>query len=366
MKYMEEYRNFALVKALAGEIEKEAKKLGNKTLQLMEVCGTHTMAIGKFGIRTMLPDNIRLLSGPGCPVCVTPDTYIDKAAAFSRMPETIIATFGDMIKVPGSFSSLEKEKSGGGKIEVVYSPLESLEIAEANPAFNAIFLGLGFETTAPAVALTIKKAAENKMKNFYVLSGHKLIPPAMEVLLQDKQVRIDGFICPGHVSAITGSRPYDFIPESYKIPCVIAGFEPADILESILMLVRKIAGREKPSVEIQYKRIVKKEGNKKALKIMKEVFRTVDSEWRGIGVIKNSGLALAGRYGRFDAESRFPVIVKKSKKKTACICGDILKGKKEPHECALFGKLCTPENPVGPCMVSSEGTCAAFYRYGEQ
>ncbi len=363
MRYVTEFRNSSLVRALAGEIEQEAKKLGSNPLQLMEVCGTHTMAIGRFGIRSMLPENIRLLSGPGCPVCVTPDTYIDRAAAFSRMPETIIATFGDMMKVPGSFSSLEKEKSRGGKIEVIYSPLESLEIAEENPASNVIFLGLGFETTAPAVALTVKRAAETKIKNFYILSGHKIIPPAMEVLLKDRDVRIDGFICPGHVSAIIGSRPYEFIPESYKIPCAIAGFEPADIMESILMLVRKIAGREKPSVEIQYKRIVKKEGNKKAQKIMKDTFRTVDSEWRGIGMIKNSGLALSGKYGRFDAESRFPVVIKKSKKKTACICGDILKGKKAPHECALFGKLCTPENPVGPCMVSSEGTCAAFYRY---
>ena len=366
MKYLSGFRNGSLAKAIAGEIRREAARLGGRTVDIMEVCGTHTMAIGKSGIRKMIPANIRLLSGPGCPVCVTPGTYMDRAIRLSRMPETIIATFGDIMKVPGSVSTLEKEKSCGRKIEVVYSPLESLEIAGENPEQNVIFLGLGFETTAPAVALTVKKAAEKKMKNFYVFSGHKLIPPATDALLRDKDVRIDGFICPGHVSAITGSAPYRFIPELYGIPCVIAGFEPADIMESILMLVRNIAGREKPSVEIQYRRIVKEEGNRKAMEIIKEVFTKIDSEWRGLGIIKQSGLALNSReYARFDAEKRFPMVIRKSREKRGCICGDILKGKKTPPECALFGKVCIPENPVGPCMVSSEGTCAAFYRYGE-
>jgi len=363
VKYLSEFRSSRLAQAIIKEIHRETGRLAGNVIQIMEVCGTHTMAIGKFGIRKMLPDNIRLLSGPGCPVCVTPDTYIDKAIAFSRMPGTIIATFGDMMKVPGSFSSLEKEKADGNRIEVIYSPLESLETAEKYPEQNVILLGLGFETTSPAVALTIKKACERGIKNFYVFSGHKLIPPAMEVLLKDKDVRIDGFICPGHVSAITGSRPYQFIPEIYKIPCVIGGFEPVDIMESILMLIRKINRNEKPSVEIQYKRIVKKNGNEKAMEVVDEVFSKVDSEWRGIGDIKQSGLEIRERYGDFDAEKKIPVAVKKSGRKTGCICGDILKGKKKPAECRLFGKLCTPENPIGPCMVSSEGTCAAFYRY---
>jgi len=321
------------------------------------------MTIGKFGIRKILPESIRLLSGPGCPVCVTPDTYMDTAIKLSRMKDTVIATFGDMMRVPGSFSSLEKEKAEGARIEVIYSPLDAVDIADRHPGQGVILLGIGFETTVPAVALAIKRADEQKKRNFCVLSGHKLIPPAMAALLQDRDVRIDGFLCPGHVSTVIGSHPYEFIPQRYKIPCVIGGFEPVDILQSILMLVRKIARHEEPSVEIQYKRIVKSEGNIKARNIIDDIFCRTDSEWRGIGNIKDSGLAIRKRYKFLDAEKRFPVAVKQSGRRTSCICGDILKGKKMPAECRLFGRSCTPENPVGPCMVSSEGTCAAFYKY---
>jgi hydrogenase expression/formation protein HypD len=365
MKHTGFFRNKEVVRKLVEDIKKETDRFSGGPLSFMEVCGTHTMAISRYGIRKILPENLSLLSGPGCPVCVTPDFYIDRAVLFSRMPNTIIATFGDMMKVPGSFSSLEKEKAGGNRIEVIYSPLDSLDICEKNPGSNVILLGIGFETTAPAVALTVKNACQRAVKNFYLFSGHKLITPAMEALLIDKDVRINGFLCPGHVSVIIGSRPYRFIPERYGIPCVIAGFEPVDILQSILMLIRQKNGNRKPSVEIQYTRVVKKEGNRKAQEIMDQIFRKTDSEWRGLGVIRNSGLEMREEYSHIDAEKIFPVDVKKSKKDTGCICGDILKGKKRPGDCKLFGRSCTPENPIGPCMVSSEGTCAAFYRYGE-
>ncbi len=363
MKYISEFRDRKVAEKLVAEIRREAEDFREGCIRIMEVCGTHTMTIGKFGIRKILPESIRLLSGPGCPVCVTPDTYMDTAIKLSRMKDTVIATFGDMMRVPGSFSSLEKEKAEGARIEVIYSPLDAVDIADRHPGQGVILLGIGFETTVPAVALAIKRADEQKKRNFCVLSGHKLIPPAMAALLQDRDVRIDGFLCPGHVSTVIGSHPYEFIPQRYKIPCVIGGFEPVDILQSILMLVRKIARHEEPSVEIQYKRIVKSEGNIKARNIIDDIFCRTDSEWRGIGNIKDSGLAIRKRYKFLDAEKRFPVAVKRSGRRTSCICGDILKGKKTPAECRLFGRSCTPENPVGPCMVSSEGTCAAFYKY---
>ncbi len=363
MKYVSEFRNGTLAEKLLAGIKRETAGYKSGEIRIMEVCGTHTMAIGKSGIRKILPSCIRLLSGPGCPVCVTPDTYIDTAIELSRIPASTIVTFGDMMKVPGSFSSLEKEKAAGGRIEVVYSPLDAPDIAEKNPGQNVIFLGIGFETTAPAVALAVQKAQGKGLENFFVLAGHKLIPPAMEALLEDRDVCINGFLCPGHVSAVTGSAPYEFIPRRYKIPCVIAGFETADILQSILMLVRKTVRNEPPSVEIQYNRVVRKDGNKKAVKITDDVFCRADSEWRGMGCIKQSGLELKKKYGAFDAGKKFPVTVRKTGRKTGCICGDILKGKKSPAQCKLFGKTCTPENPAGPCMVSSEGTCAAFYKY---
>lgn len=362
MEYLKEYRNSEIVKKIVEEIEKEARGY-TYPINLMEVCGTHAMAIGKFGIRKLLPENINLLSGPGCPVCVSPNSYIDKAIEFSKIPDTIITTFGDMMKVPGSFSSLEKEKVNGAKIEVVYSCLDGLKIAEDNPNKNIIFLGIGFETTAPTIAATVKIARERNLKNFFVFSGHKLIPPAMEALVKDKEVKIDGFICPGHVSTIIGSAPYMFIPEQYNTPAVIAGFEPVDIFQAIYLLVRKKVRGEKPSVEIQYKRSVRENGNQKALKIMYQVFEISDSQWRGLGNIPESGLRIKKEYERFDAEKNFEVEEKESKEACGCICGDILKGIKKPTECKLFSKVCNPENPVGPCMVSSEGSCAAYYRY---
>ena len=359
MKFIEEYRNPAIIEKFLNLIKKESETIHK--INLMEVCGTHTMQIGKFGIRKVLPENINLISGPGCPVCVSPNSYIDKAIEYSKIPHVIIATFGDMMKVPGSFSSLEKEKSKGAKIEVVYSPFDALKIAQKNPSKNVVFLGIGFETTSPCVAATVIEAKRKNIKNFFVFSGHKLIPPAMEVLLKE-EVKIDGFICPGHVSTIIGSIPYRFIPEKYGIPCVIAGFEPVDILLAILSLIRMVV-KKIPEVEIQYRRSVKENGNEKAKRIMNEVFEIVDSEWRGLGEIPESGLKMREDYQEFDAEKKFKVEIKESREYPECICGEILKGLKTPKQCKLFRKVCNPENPVGPCMVSSEGTCAAYYRY---
>ncbi len=362
MKYISEYRNDSAIQKLVKAIQRQADKLPGK-INLMEVCGTHTMAIGRYGIRKMLPCSINLLSGPGCPVCVTPNRYLDTAIEFARLPDTVIATFGDMLKVPGSLSSLEKEQAVRSNIRVVYSPFECLSMAEKYRDKHIIFLAVGFETTSPVVATVLKEAGRLGIKNFYIFPGHKLILPAMEFLLESGDVKIDGFICPGHVSAVTGSRRYEGIPGKYGISCAVSGFEPVDILQSILLLTEIIAGREKPCVENQYRRVVRENGNRKAIALISELFEETDSEWRGLGNIKKSGLSLRKEYGDFDAQKKFPVKIRKPKEEKNCICGAILKGVKTPADCRLFGKKCNPEHPVGPCMVSSEGTCAAFYRY---
>lgn len=362
MKYITEYRDKNISRKIVDKINNHLKGHKEK-ISLMEVCGTHTNSIFRSGIMSLLPDNIEHLSGPGCPVCVTPNEYIDTAIAYSRLPDVIITTFGDMIKVPGSTSSLEKEKASGNDIKIVYSPLESLEFAKNKPGKKVVFLGVGFETTAPLVASTILSAAEEKIKNFFVLSGHKLIPPAMAALLESKEVKIDGFICPGHVSAIIGEKPYYPISENFGIPCVITGFEPLDVLEGIEMLVYQITEKKNPSVENQYKRVVRKKGNEKALSLIDKVFEIKDSPWRGLGVLPKSGLYIKETYSDFDAEKNIEVKTEKTKTHSECICGKILCGTKKPYDCSLFGKSCTPENPIGPCMVSSEGTCAAYYKF---
>ncbi|MBN1694281.1 hydrogenase formation protein HypD [candidate division WOR-3 bacterium] len=365
MKYITEYRNKNLSKKIADKTNDYLKDYKGK-ISLMEVCGTHTHSIFHSGIMSLLSDKIEHLSGPGCPVCVTPNEYIDTAIAYSRLPEVIITTFGDMIKVPGSSSSLEKEKANGAKVKIVYSPLESLEIARKNPGKKVVFLGVGFETTAPLVASTILRANEEKLKNFFVLSGHKLIPPAMQSLLESGEIKIDGFICPGHVSAIIGETPYQPIVDKYGIPSVIIGFEPIDLLEGIEMLVRQIVEKDKSKVENQYKRVVRREGNKKALSLMNKVFDIKDSPWRGLGLLPKSGLYIKKAYSEFDAEKKINVKVEKTKTHPQCICGQVLCGTKKPFECTLFSKICTPESPIGPCMVSSEGTCAAYYKFKKQ
>mgnify|MGYP001402947731 CR=1 FL=1 len=364
MKYIDEFRNPELAKKLIAKIGGMVSGY-KKDIILMEVCGTHTVAISRAGLRKLFPPNLKLLSGPGCPVCVTPNDYLDRAIAYSQRNDVIVTTFGDMMKVPGSTSSLEKEKSRGGDVRVVYSPIDVLKIAKDNPKKKIIFLGVGFETTSPTIAATIKTAEVGNIKNFFVYSGHKVIPPAMEALLADEEVKVNGFICPGHVSTIIGSVPYEFIPKNNNIPCVIVGFEPLDVVEGIYMLVKQVVDGEKPSVQIQYTRSVKREGNPKAVALIEEVFEIEDSNWRGLGMIPGSGLKIRKEFSPFDAEKNVKVEVESTKENKQCICGEVLRGVKTPLKCKLFKKVCTPENPIGACMVSSEGTCDAYYKYGE-
>jgi len=357
LRYVDEYRN----KGIAQKILRQIKSISKKRINLMEVCGTHTVAIFRNGIRKILPSNINLISGPGCPVCVTPISYIDEIIALSREGDFIITTFGDMIRVPGSSSALEKEKSDGADIRIVYSTLDALQIARDNSSKEVVFMGVGFETTSPTIASAVLKAQKDKINNFSVLSVAKIMPPAMKALLEGKEVKIDGFICPGHVSAIIGSQPYNFITAQYRVPCVICGFEPLDILQSIYMLVKQIEdGRSE--VEIQYERVVKPKGNKIALDKINEVFKVVDSNWRGIGNIPLSGLEIKDNYRKFNAR-KFEVEIEETKEPKGCRCGEVLRGVIIPPECSLFRKVCTPENPLGACMVSTEGTCAAYYKY---
>ncbi len=357
MKYIDEFRNKDLVKKLVQKIE----DIADRNVSLMEVCGGHTWAIQKFGIPSLLPDQVNLMSGPGCPVCVTSKRFIDQAVAYSRSDDVIITTFGDLIRVPGSSSSLEKEISKGNDVRIVYSVLDALDIARNNPDKKIVFLGIGFETTVPGTAQGIKNAAAENIKNFFVLSSHKIMPPAMGALI-DEGVRIDGYIAPGHVSTITGSGIYQNIPEKYGVGCVISGFEPVDILQSVYMLLKQIK-EKRFSVEIQYSRVVKPEGNTIALKTMEEVFTLRDDWWRGFGIIPKSGLGIAEKYKLFDAEKMIPVDVEETIEEKGCICGEILKGLKKPHDCKLFGKICTSTNPVGACMVSHEGACNAYFRF---
>jgi hydrogenase expression/formation protein HypD len=342
------------------EIARLAK---GRTVRFMEVCGTHTVAIFKAGIRQLLPENVALVSGPGCPVCVTPNEYLDTAIAYSRKLDVMIATFGDMLKVPGSSSSLAKEKAQGADIHIVYSSLEALEIAEQNPNKTVIFLAVGFETTSPTAAAAILMAAERKLTNFYVLSAHKLVPPALRALLAAGDSQVDGFLLPGHVSAMIGLRPYNFLVEEYNTPAVVAGFEPLDILQSVYMLLQQKQDHT-AKIENQYRRIVPKEGNVAACQILHEVYETADAVWRGIGSIPDSGLVIREKYQAFDARLNIPIIVEATQEAKGCQCGQVLRGVMLPSACPLFGKTCKPEHPIGSCMVSVEGTCAAWYKYG--
>jgi hydrogenase expression/formation protein HypD len=357
MKYIDEYRDKKLVLSLAEAI----KRISVKEIKLMEVCGGHTMAIQRFGIPALLPPTITLLSGPGCPVCVSSRKYIDQAIAYSRLPDTIIATYGDLIRVPGSTSSLDREKAAGCDIRIVVSAMDALTIARDNPGHKVVFLGIGFETTAPASATVILGASRMNLDNFFLFSSHKIMPPAMAALI-DEGVKINGYISPGHVSTITGTSIYSEIPERYGLGCVISGFEPVDIMESILMLVRQIENGT-PAVEIQYKRAVKKDGNTEALKLLEEVFELREDWWRGLGNLPLSGMGIRKKYARFDAEANLKADVEPTREDKGCICGEILKGLKKPTDCKLFATGCTPQNPVGACMVSHEGACHAFYRY---
>jgi len=361
VRYVREFHDAAAARGLAAQIERTASRAVN----LMEVCGTHTVAIFRHGIRQLLPPPLSMLSGPGCPVCVTTNADIDKAIALAEQPGVTLTTFGDMMKVPGSYQSLQQVKADGSDVRVVYSPRDAVCMARDNPQRPVIFFAVGFETTAPTIAAALLEAEGLGLKNFYLISVHKLIPPAMRALLEAGDMRIDGFVCPGHVSVIIGSQPYQFIPQQYGVPCVITGFEPLDVLQGIDMLVRQIA-EGRAEVEIQYRRGVRPEGNPLARELVSQVFETSDADWRGLGCIPGSGLKLRPEYKRFNAEEAFPVNPPPTKEHKGCLCGDILRGVKTPPECPLFGAACTPERPVGPCMVSSEGTCAGWYQYGSR
>lgn len=357
MKYVDEYRKKDLIISVAEKL----KAISKKEIVLMEVCGGHTMAIHRFGLNSLLPANIHLISGPGCPVCVSSQHFIDMALAYSRIPGVIITTYGDLIRVPGSTTSLEKERAAGSDVRIVYSVLEALDIARINKEKKIIFLGIGFETTAPATAAAIVQAEKEGITNFYVLSAHKIMPPVMKALVTEG-VRIDGFIAPGHVTAITGSGIYESIASDYGLGVVVAGFEPADLMQAVLMLVLQIESGT-PRVEVQYQRVVRKEGNPVAQQLLREVFVYGDDAWRGLGMIPKSGLKITGDFSSFDAEKHFSVEIPESTEPKGCICGQILRGLKTPSDCPLFAKRCTHADPVGACMVSGEGTCATYYKY---
>jgi hydrogenase expression/formation protein HypD len=353
-------RNKKLIEKAVRRIQELGLK---KDVNIMEVCGTHTYTFFRFGLRKLLPKNISLISGPGCPVCITEDSFIDKAVYLCKDKRNIIATFGDLIKVKGSVSSLEESRAYGANISVIYSPSEGISLAKANPQKRIIFLAVGFETTAPLTASILKEARRSGLTNFFVLSAHRLIPPAMHILCRDRDINIDGFLCPGHVSAIIGEEPYKEIVEKYHQPCVICGFEPLDMILSIYKICLQIK-KGKCKLENEYNRVVEPSGNVPAIKLTKEVFDIKDASWRGFGCIKKSGLFINRKYRAFDAEKLIdkPIISGKPTN-IRCRCIDVVKGKIRPPQCPQFKKFCTVDNPLGPCMVSFEGSCRIYYEY---
>lgn len=358
IKHADEYRD----PEISRKIVEQINNLSKKNIRLMEVCGTHTMAIFRNGIRKLIPGTISLLSGPGCPVCVTAQNEIDAFIEISRVPDTIITTFGDLMRVPGTESSLQKERAGGKDIRIVYSTFDAIEIARKHPDKVVVFPGVGFETTAPTVAASILSARDMKIDNYFVYSAHKTVPQALCALMKTEGMKIDGFILPGHVSVIIGEKAYIPFFQQFKIPCVVAGFEPSDILRAIRMLVEQIENKT-TGLENAYTRAVSFEGNEKAVRIMNDVFEAADVAWRGIGIIPGSGLKIRDEFSNYDAGKKFEISNKGSIEPRGCACGEILTGIKTPVECPLYKKICTPVEPVGPCMVSSEGTCAAYYKY---
>ena len=354
-----------MVQEKIGVLAKRISERLGRPVRLMEVCGTHTVAIFRSGIRQLLPSEVELVSGPGCPVCVTHDEYMDKAIAYAQMPDTIITTFGDMLKVPGTSSSLEAEKSKGADIRIIYSPLDSIEIAKANPTKKVIFLAVGFETTAPTAAGLVLAAKAEGLTNLFLLSSHKLVAPIMRVLLDDPTTKVDGFILPGHVAVVVGSREFDFLAADYHLPGVVAGFEGENILLAIYRLL-KMLDEEKPAVENIYPSVVATCGNPKALEILYQVYEPAAMLWRGMGEIPASGLRMKAEFQAFDIEQVLPITTDTpAVKSSPCRCGEVLKGQIKPLECKMFGKVCTPEHALGPCMVSVEGTCASWYKYGQ-
>ena len=360
MKYLDEYRDPQLAKDLIEKLRR--RTFSKKEIRLMEICGTHTVAIFRSGLKELLPEEIRLISGPGCPVCVTANEDIDRAVWLSGRPGVIITTFGDLARVPGSSSSLDIERSKGADVRIVYATLDALEIARENPGREVVFIGIGFETTAPTIAAAVGQASKLGVANFSVFSAHKLLPPAMRALLDSGEVKIDGFMAPGHVSIVIGAEAYGEVAQKYATPCVITGFEPLDILQGVSLLVDQVeSGRAE--VEIQYRRAVTREGNIAARKLMDEIFEPADCTWRGLGMIPQSGLRFRPEWKKFDAANRFDMPEIRVLEHPGCRCGEVLRGIISPHECGLFRKACSPRTPKGPCMVSSEGTCGAYYRY---
>ena len=361
MKFATEFRDSALADKLLTDIRRKSTRPAN----IMEFCGGHTVAIFRYGLRDLLPKHLKLLSGPGCPVCVTSTADLDKVMVLAKMPSVIITTFGDLIKVPASYGSLDRARAAGADVRTVYSTLDALDIARVNRDRKVVFVGIGFETTAPTVAAAILQAAVEKLSNFYVLSLHKVTPPVTKVLLDAGEVKIQGIIAPGHVSAIIGADAWNFIPERYGIACAISGFEPLDILYCVDLIVDQIESG-KPKVETAYSRVVKNEGNLVALAMLDQVFELAPANWRGVGVIPGSGLVIRDEFAAHDAEKAFDLKLDKPAREPAgCLCGEVIRAVKTPEECKLFRKVCTPENPIGPCMVSSEGSCAAYYNFAE-
>ncbi|MBD7910824.1 hydrogenase formation protein HypD [Clostridium cibarium] len=334
----------------------------NREIRIMEVCGTHTLAILRSGIRNIIPNNIKIVSGPGCPVCVTNQGYIDACIELSKRENIIITTFGDMINVPGTNSSLKVERALGNDIRILYSPLDAINTAKKNPDKEVVFLAIGFETTAPLIGLAIEKAKIENLKNFSVFCGVKTMPQVIRMLIEDEKVNIDGIICPGNVSTIIGGDSFKFISKELSIPAVIAGFENRDVIAAIYLLIDMLKKNECGVTNI-YRRFVKAEGNKKAKEIMNKVFMPSDSLWRGLGLIKNSGLEIRETYSDYDVKVKFNIKIEDSPLVKGCICGDILKGEKSPENCMLFGNMCSPNSPVGVCMVSREGACKIYYQY---
>ena len=358
--FSESFRDPQIARHLVQRIAAAA----SRPMRLMEVCGTHTMAIFRHGIRDLLPANMTLLSGPGCPVCVTDQLELDAFIALAQHDDVIVTTFGDLMRVPGTYTSLQKEAAEGADVRMVYSAMDAVHLAQQEPGKTVVFLGVGFETTAPTIAAAILAAEQLALSNFCVFSAHKTVPPALTALMAAPEVEVDGFLLPGHVSVIIGMQGYRSFFERFQKPGVVTGFEPLDVLQGICMLVDQI-GKGAPALENAYPRAVSDTGNTKAQALMARVFEPCDISWRGLGVIPDSGLAIRTAYARFDAQQRFNIAVVEMKPPKGCACGEILTGRKTPLQCALFGKRCTPMEPVGPCMVSSEGTCAAYYRYRE-
>jgi hydrogenase expression/formation protein HypD len=358
MKYLDEYRDGELAQKIAREVHRATTRPWN----IMEVCGGQTHAIVKFGIDELLPKTITLIHGPGCPVCVTPLEIIDQAIDIAARPGVIFTSFGDMLRVPGSATDLLSVKAQGGDVRIVYSPLDAVKLAEQNPAKEVVFFGVGFETTAPATAMAVYQAAHKRLRNFSLLVSHVLVPPAMEALLSSPNCRIQGFLAAGHVCTVMGFEEYFPVAAKYRVPIVVTGFEPLDILQGVLMVVQQLeSGRA--GVENQYARSVRREGNQPAQKLIREVFRVIPRKWRGVGEIPQSGLGLSEAYTMFDAGKKFGVAEHHVDEPAECISGLVLQGLKKPQECSAFGAKCTPEHPLGATMVSSEGACAAYYRY---